>query len=116
MADAERDTEVGPLTDPSPEATHSSSAAPVTSATRPTEPTVGSDTLLSVPASASREDLALEQRLGTVERRVQELETRLSGLEQRPREPHVRADRQWAFWLLFLAGLAVAWQIVGLFR
>ena len=117
MADAERDTDVGPRTDPSPETTQGSSPEPVTSATRPTEPTLGSTTLLSVPASASREELAMEQRLATCERQMQELESRLSGLEaQRRVEPRARRERHWAFWLIFLLGLALAWQIIGLFR
>jgi hypothetical protein len=117
MADAERDTDVGPRTDPSPETAQGSSSEPLTSATRLTEPTLGSTTLLSVPASASREELAMEQRLATCERQMQELESRLAGLEaQRRVEPRARGERHWAFWLIFLLGLALAWQIVGLFR
>ena len=116
MSEAERDTDAGPRTDPSPETAHGSSAEAVTSATRPLEHKPSSDTLLSVPASATREDLALEQRLATCERRIHELELRLSDMEARRGGQPARGDRHWAFWLVFLAGLAVAWQIIALLR
>jgi hypothetical protein len=69
-----------------------------------------------MPASASREDLAIEQRIAACERRLEELQTRVVGLEERRGQPRTRGERHWAFWVIFLAGLAVAWQIVGLFR
>jgi len=133
MTDAERDPDVGPRTDPSPEAIRTGarvlpsepapspepSTVPTESVTRPapsTEPQPGSDTLLSVPASASREDLALDQRLADVERKLGELESRFSSLENRAKLPPAGSDRHWAVWLIFLAVLAVAWQILGFFR
>jgi hypothetical protein len=71
---------------------------------------------MSVPTSASREDLALDQRLAAVERRLEEIDARISSLEDRRREPGAKVERHWGFWLIFLAGLAIAWQILGLFR
>jgi hypothetical protein len=131
--DAERDTDVGPRTDPSPDAVRggsqalSSEAAPTpTPSTIPTEsmtrpaPATDSqprtDTLLSVPASATREDLALDQRLADVERKLGEMESRLSSLEGRTKLPSASSEKHWAIWLIFLAVLAVAWQILGFFR
>jgi hypothetical protein len=70
-----------------------------------------SDTLLSVP-QATRADLALDERLAAVEREVRDLNQRLVTLTER--EPERRGSRpqmHW-FWLLFLAGLALAWQIL----
>jgi hypothetical protein len=121
MADAERDTEVGPpRTDPSPETFEPPAATSATAArgslTPSTEPTPGSDTLMSVPTSASKEDLALDQRLAAVERRLDEMETRIGSVESRRRELGPKSERQWVFWLIFLAALAIAWQILALFR
>lgn len=131
--DAERDTDVGPRTDPSPDAVRGGSralssealptpvpsTAPAESSTRPApsaESQPGTDTLLSVPASATREDLALDQRLADVERKLEELQLRVSGLETRTKLPSASTDRHWAIWLIFLAVLALAWQIVGQFK
>ncbi|MDQ2643898.1 MAG: hypothetical protein M3020_08800 [Myxococcota bacterium] len=131
--DAERDTDVGPRTDPSPDAvrgasqvlssealpTPTPSTIPTESVTRPapsSESQPGTDTLLSVPASATREDLALDQRLADVERKLSEVEFRLSSLENRAKAPSAAPDKSWAPWLIFLAVLAVAWQILAFFR
>lgn len=131
--DAERDTDVGPRTDPSPDAVRGGSPAlssgalptpvpsthPAESSTRPapsTESQPGTDTLLSVPASATREDLALDQRLADVERKLEEMQLRVSSLENRTKLPPSAPERPWAIWLIFLAVLAVAWQILGIFR
>jgi len=133
--DAERDTDVGPRTDPSPDAVRggsrslSSEAAPTPtpmpstipaeSVTRPapsTESQPGTDTLLSVPASATRDDLALDQRLADVERKLGEMESRFSSLESRTKLAPAGSEKNWAIWLIFLAVLAVAWQILGFFR
>jgi hypothetical protein len=125
MPDAERDTDVGPRTDPSPEGTPSPSGEPATSAMRraPAPPAApnpelirSSDTLLSIPASASQEDLALDQRLAACERHLGELDSRVASLEERRKEGVPSADRKWRFWLLFLVILAIAWQILAFFR
>lgn len=120
MADAERETGVGPLTDPSPETseypTLSSTTAARVTAPPSTDPTSGSDTLMSVPTSATKEDLALDQRLAAVERRLDELDARLARVEDRRRDLSPKTERHWGFWLIFLAALAIAWQILGLFR
>jgi len=75
-----------------------------------------SDTLLSAPAQATREDLALEQRLSECERQVSELDARLEALERRPVELQPSATGFRWFWLVFLAAVALAWQIVSHFR
>jgi hypothetical protein len=130
MAEAERDTDVGPGTDRSPAlapnatsanapSTSPTSGSPTSSAARPAsgaDSTPGSDTLLSVPASATREDLALDHRLAACERRLDEVDARLASLEQRRKDPAPAADRKWTFWLFFMAALAIAWQILALFR
>jgi hypothetical protein len=74
-----------------------------------------SDTLLSAP-QVTREDLAFDERLSATERQLEELRLRLERLEQRPREAEpVPAFSRW-FWLVFLAALALAWQILAHFR
>lgn len=75
-----------------------------------------SDTLLSAPTPATRDELALDNRLSTCERTIEELLIRAERLERRPAEPAPAADRSWWFWLVFLAGLALAWQILAQFR
>ncbi len=75
-----------------------------------------SDTLLSAPTPASREDLALDERLAVAARRLDELSRRVERLERLPRASTRPVERGYAFWLIFLAGLAIAWQILELFR
>ena len=74
-----------------------------------------SDTLLSAP-QVTREDLAFDERLHATERQVEELRTRLERLEQRPREAEPAPTFSRWFWLVFLAALALAWQILAHFR
>lgn len=128
MANPERDpADAAPHTEPSPTPTppppdgrppapegqppEASGARPVTAETSPV-----SDTLLSAPTVASREDLALDDRLAVVERRLDELSRRVDRLERLPRASNRPIERGYAFWLIFLAGLAIAWQILALFR
>jgi hypothetical protein len=118
MAGAERpeDEAAGPHTDRNP-GTDPGEAPQIVSGARPTRssgPPRGSDTLLSVPAPAARD--ALEERLGQVERKLEELRFRLEKLELHPRPPAAAPEVKWWPWLLFLAALALAWQIVALFR
>jgi hypothetical protein len=112
--DPERDR-TGPHTDRNPGALPGdATAAPSGARTRSGEPPPGSDTLLSVPAPATREDL--EHRLAAVERRLEELLVRLEILERLPQAPARSSEPPWWPWLVFLAGLALAWQIFALFR
>ena len=86
---------------------------------RPSSPTIESDrsdTLLSAPAQASKEDLALDERLSDCERRLEEMNARLETLERRPVELRTAEPRIRWFWLLFLAAVALAWQIVSHLR
>jgi hypothetical protein len=106
-----------PATDPSASgsATVPESAEQTPSVIRPVElksapPT--SDTLLSAP-TLTREDLALEERLSTAERNLSELMLRVERLERRPVELHAEAPNLRWIWLLFLAALAIAWQILS---
>lgn len=75
----------------------------------------GTDTLLSLPAPEARDDSALGERLTAAERRIEELATRVVRLEQGGHEQTV-TQRPWWLWLVFLAGLAAAWQIVARMR
>ena len=71
-----------------------------------------SDTLMSAP-TLTREDLALEERLSTAERNLSELMLRVDRLERRPPEGQVEAPHLRWIWLVFLAALAIAWQILS---
>lgn len=79
-------------------------------------PPVGSDTLLSVPAPASRDELALDERLSSLERRLDALQSRLELLERQGRRGSESPERGYWVWLLFLAALALAWQLLSLLR
>ncbi len=74
------------------------------------------DTLLSAPPQATKDDLALDQRLSECERQLAELGVRLKSLERRPVDVSDSAAGIRWFWLLFLAAVALAWQIVSHFR
>jgi hypothetical protein len=79
---------------------------------RPIAQTPSSDTLLSAP-QATRADLALDERLAAVERTVRDHARQLAELaERRPQQPASSGQIRW-FWLVFLAGLALAWQILA---
>lgn len=105
-----------PRTDPNPGSTSAErtpNAAGTVSTERPIA-SASSDTLLSVP-QATRADLALDERLAVLEREVRDLSQRLRALSER--EPERRASTQFHwFWLVFLAGLALAWQILAHLR
>ena len=74
-----------------------------------------SDTLLSAP-QVTRDDLAFDERLSDVEKRLREMLLRVERLEQKPPEEETSpAFSRW-FWLVFLAALALAWQILAHFR
>ncbi|HET9954753.1 MAG TPA: hypothetical protein VFQ61_09615 [Polyangiaceae bacterium] len=76
-----------------------------------------SDTLLSAPTPATREDFAFDERLSEAERRVAELLLRVEHLERAAGRPSQnRPPRALWFWFVFLAGLALAWQILSRFR
>ncbi len=115
MADPdERDTEgSGPHTQRNPGA-EQAAPPPAVSHARPNLPgeAPASDTLLSAPGPATAEELALDQRLSACERRIEELELRLGAVERRPASSGVQPDRSYWIWLVFLAGLALAWQIL----
>lgn len=76
---------------------------------------VGTDTLLSLPAPEARDDSAVVDRLTAAERRLDELAARVVRLEQGGTE-QTATPRPWWLWLVFLAGLAAAWQIVARMR
>jgi hypothetical protein len=108
-----------PSTDPNPGVSSGERADQTPSATRAREPVPSSapnsDTLLSAP-QVTREDLAFDKRLLACERQLEEVRQRLEQLERRPlgAEPAPTFSR-W-FWLVFLAALALAWQILAHFR
>jgi hypothetical protein len=115
----EQDSEVvGPGTDPNP-GTLSSPPEPVVSLTRPRRPAGSvavagmegstSDTMLSLPPPAGRDELVIDERLANLERRTEELLVRVERLELAPRAAAVSSRASW-LWLVFLAGLALAWQ------
>ncbi len=75
---------------------------------------LGSDTLLSAPASpeesaalTDRDTERQDERVDELERRVDQLEARIGVLELR--QP-VQTPR-WLIWVLFLFGLALAFQL-----
>jgi hypothetical protein len=77
----------------------------------PSEPT---DTLLSAGKPADRLELLLEDRLAVVDERLQQLDLRLTRLEQtRPTTAPQPAARQkpW-LWLVFLIALAAVFQLL----
>ena len=70
------------------------------------------DTLLSLPAPAEREELELADRLEDMERRLDDLGSRLRVLESLPRSSAGQAgSRSWLIWLVFLLVLGLSWQL-----
>jgi len=115
----ERDSDQsGPHTQRNPGTKSEEQPSPVESQTRRgrTSDVPSTDTLLSAPAPASGEELALEQRLSACERKLDEVLSRLSELERRPLAAAAQPDRSHWVWFVFLAGLALAWQILNLLR
>jgi len=111
-----------PRTDPNPGTLSGERADQTPSVVRAVgirEPTPSSspesNTLLSAP-QVTRDDLQFDERLADCERQLREVRARLERLEQKPREPEDSpAFSRW-FWLVFLAALALAWQILAHFR
>ena len=70
------------------------------------------DTLISAGKPAERWELVLEDRIGGIDARLQELEARLSGLERkRLREVPVARPKPW-LWIVFLVAVAVVFQLL----
>jgi hypothetical protein len=72
------------------------------------------DTLLSAGKPAERWELVLEDRMGVLDRRLEELETRLASLERkRPRDAAgpVSRPKPW-LWIAFLIGVAIVFQLL----
>lgn len=120
-ADEQDSKVVGPGTDPNP-GTSSNPPEPVVSLTRPRRPAVAasmegstSDTMLSLPPPAGRDELLLDERLSNLERRAEELLVRLERLEQAPPAAAVSSRASW-LWLVFLVALAIAWQVLQYVR
>src|SRR4051812_8984109 len=72
------------------------------------------DTLMSVPKPALHADLPLEPRVRELEERLEALEARLVQAERSRELRDGARSTPWWFWLLFLLGLAVTWQLLGL--
>lgn len=113
------DERQAPRTDPNPGVFPTSGhGEPAASNARPTEAAnraaPPNDTLLSVP-QPTREDLMLEARISSLEQRIESALERVERLEQRPQHDNARLGRHW-LWLVFLAGLALGWQILARIR
>ena len=111
-----------PSTDPNPGMVSGERTDQTPSVTRPVESrepmpssSPASDTLLSAP-QVTREDLAFDGRLLACERQLEEMRLRVERLEQRPLDPDPAPTFPRWFWLVFLAALALAWQILAHFR
>jgi hypothetical protein len=77
---------------------------------------VRDDTLISLPAPADGTEAAPENpRVNELERRLQQLEARLSVLEVA--SGHVsRSGNRWLAWIALLLTLAAVWQVVDRLR
>jgi hypothetical protein len=85
---------------------------------RPRESTMRSsdDTLTSSLVPADELDAPLEDpRIGELERRIEQLEARISVLELSSGHA-ARNGRRWLAWIGFMIALAVAWQLVDRLR
>jgi hypothetical protein len=74
------------------------------------------DTLMSLPRPALHEDLPFEARLRQIEDRLEAFETRLALAERTRESANPVRGTPWWFWLLFLLGLAVTWQVLAALR
>ena len=104
-----------PSTDPSSGVVTEGAADQTPSVIRPLETksqAPSSDTLLSAP-QLTRQDLELDQRLFQAERGLAELVLRVERLERQPSESLPEPSRLRWLWLVFLAAIALAWQILG---
>ena len=108
----------GPHTDRNPGAASNEPPAAASGArmTSSAPPPASSDTLLSLPTPASREDLAFDERVSACERQIEELSRRVQTLERRGQSIAETPERGRWMWLVFLAALALVWQIISLFR
>jgi hypothetical protein len=76
------------------------------------DPNPSQDTLLSLPRPAARHELEVSERLSELERRLDELVSRVKTLEIAPRAPTPEAPNQkWLVWIGFLIAVGIAWQI-----
>jgi hypothetical protein len=74
------------------------------------------DTLMSLPRPTPHQDLPSDARISELEDRLSALETRLVVVERNRDSLTGGRATPWWFWLLFLAGLAVTWRLLELFR
>ena len=74
-----------------------------------------SETVPSAP-QITRADLAFNERLAQCEQQLQDLRSLVERLERSPSEVTPTPTVPRWFWLLFLATLALAWQIFAHFR
>jgi len=76
-------------------------------------PPVPSDTLLSVGPPANKLEVMLEDRLGTLDQRLFQLEDRLRVLEQKkPPEVVEKARTKPWLWVAFLVAIATVFQLL----
>ena len=81
----------------------------------PDEPDVVSvpgDTLLSAGKPADRLELMLEDRFGTLEDRLRQIDSRLAVLEQKKSMPPPEPRQKPWLWIAFLIGLVVVFQLL----
>lgn len=85
----------------------------------PDEPSVvsePSDTLLSAGKPADRLELMLEDRFGTLDERLRQLESRLAVLEQKKSLPPPEPRQKPWLWIAFLVALVVVFQLLRWIR
>jgi hypothetical protein len=125
MVDPERDD--APTTPPPAQRPGPAREAPA-SGTRP-EPKPGDtelnatqpsgrdpDTLMSLPRPTPHQDLPSEARFSELEDRLSALEARVTVVERKGESLSGGRATPWWFWPLFLAGLALTWQLLALLR
>jgi hypothetical protein len=74
------------------------------------------DTLMSLPRPTPHQDLPSEARFSELEDRLSALEARLTVVERKSDSLSGGRATPWWFWPLFLAGLAITWQLLALLR
>jgi hypothetical protein len=74
------------------------------------------DTLMSLPRPTPHQDLPSEARFSELEDRLSALEARVTVAERKGDSLSGGRATPWWFWLLFLAGLVVTWQLLALLR
>jgi len=81
----------------------------------PDEPAVVSvpgDTLLSAGKPADRLELMLEDRFGSLDDRLRQIDARLAVLEQKKSMPPPQPRQKPWLWIAFLIGLVVVFQLL----